>query len=132
MSTSNNASWQQFEQTGNLSVRNDLIESYYPLVEKVANATANSLSWALPREDLISIGAFSPGSNKRIDGSVALIDRIQNFLIQPIRERGTYAETVETLVDISRSWDELLTDQPAALPAAGVPNAIPPGQVLTR
>jgi flagellum-specific ATP synthase len=38
-------------------------------------------------EDLISIGAFSPGSNRRIDGAISLIDRIRGFLIQPIRER---------------------------------------------
>lgn len=65
-------------------------------------------------EDLISIGAFSPGSNKRIDGSVALIDRIQDFLIQPIRQRGSFDETVSSLTDIAQSWDSLLSDGPVA------------------
>ena len=36
-------------------------------------------------EDLINIGMFSAGSNARIDGSIALIDKIRNFLIQPMR-----------------------------------------------
>lgn len=63
-------------------------------------------------EDLISIGAFSPGSNKRIDGSVALIDRIQDFLVQPIRQRGSFPETVSSLTDISQSWDSLLSNEP--------------------
>lgn len=59
-------------------------------------------------EDLISIGAFSPGSNRRIDGAVTLIDRIRDFLIQPIRERTAFDETVRRLTTITRSWDELL------------------------
>jgi len=59
-------------------------------------------------EDLINIGAFSSGSNRRIDGAIALIDRINNFLIQPIRDRTNFNETVEQLTAITRSWDELL------------------------
>ncbi len=62
-------------------------------------------------EDLISIGAFSPGSNRRIDGAVALIDRIRNFLVQPVRERTDFAETVRQLTAIVRSWDDLLGSQ---------------------
>jgi flagellum-specific ATP synthase len=60
-------------------------------------------------EDLISIGAFAPGSNKRIDGSVALIDRIQNFLIQRPRERTRFDETVGAVMDIAKAWDNLLS-----------------------
>ena len=59
-------------------------------------------------EDLINIGAFSPGSNRRIDGAIALIDRINNFLIQPIRQRTGFGETVERLKDITQAWDKLL------------------------
>ena len=68
-------------------------------------------------EDLISIGAFSPGSNKRIDGSVALIDRIHGFLIQEARERCGFGETVDLMTDISNSWDKLLSDSPSGVPA---------------
>jgi flagellum-specific ATP synthase len=72
-------------------------------------------------EDLINIGAFSPGSNRRIDGAIALIDRINSFLIQPIRDRTNFAETVARLSAITRSWDELLTTQPRQpAPAASV------------
>jgi len=59
-------------------------------------------------EDLINIGAFSPGSNRRIDGALALIDRIRDFLIQPVRERTDFKGTVRRLTDITNSWDELL------------------------
>ncbi len=59
-------------------------------------------------EDLINIGAFSRGSNRRIDGAMALIDRINGFLIQPIRERTDFEETVKRMTTITQSWDELL------------------------
>ncbi len=60
-------------------------------------------------EDLINIGAFSSGSNHRIDGAVALIDKINNFLIQPVREKTSFQETVERLTAITKSWDDLLS-----------------------
>ena len=59
-------------------------------------------------EDLINIGAFSPGSNRRIDGAIALIDRIRDFLIQPVRQRTGLRETVEQMTAITQAWDRLL------------------------
>jgi flagellum-specific ATP synthase len=59
-------------------------------------------------EDLINIGAFSRGSNRRIDGAITLIDRITGFLVQPVRERTGFGETVERLLGITRAWDDLL------------------------
>ncbi len=59
-------------------------------------------------EDLINIGAFSPGSNRRIDGAITLIDKVSDFLVQPIRQRTSFEETVNRLNDITRSWDKLL------------------------
>ncbi|NLH40855.1 MAG: FliI/YscN family ATPase [Planctomycetes bacterium] len=60
-------------------------------------------------EDLINIGAFSPGSNRRIDGAVSLIDKINEFLVQPVRQRTPFEETVSRLLTIARAWDKLLT-----------------------
>jgi len=59
-------------------------------------------------EDLINIGVFSHGSNHRIDASISLIDRINNFLIQPVRERSDFAETVRQMSTIVQSWNKLL------------------------
>jgi flagellum-specific ATP synthase len=59
-------------------------------------------------EDLINIGAFSPGSNRRIDGAISLIDRINDFLVQPIRQRTPFEETVRQLMDIRQTWEHLL------------------------
>jgi flagellum-specific ATP synthase len=62
-------------------------------------------------EDLINIGAFSAGSNRHIDGAIALIDRINGFLIQPVRDRTDFTETVRRLTAITRSWGEMLGSQ---------------------
>ena len=62
----------------------------------------------LDAEDLINIGAFSSGSNRRIDGAIALIDRIGEFLIQPVRERTNFNETIRRMTAITQSWGELL------------------------
>jgi flagellum-specific ATP synthase len=59
-------------------------------------------------EDLINIGAFAPGSNRRIDGAISLIDRINEFLVQPVRQRTGFAETVKRLSAITQAWDRLL------------------------
>jgi flagellum-specific ATP synthase len=59
-------------------------------------------------EDLISIGALSHGSNRRIDGAVALIDKVNHFLIQPVRQSTGFDETVKWMMNITKSWDEML------------------------
>jgi flagellum-specific ATP synthase len=59
-------------------------------------------------EDLINIGAFSPGSNRRIDGAISLIERINAFLIQPVRHVTSFQDTVKQLTTITSCWDQLL------------------------
>ncbi len=59
-------------------------------------------------EDLINIGAFSPGSNRRIDGAITLIDKIRDFLIQPVRQRTVLKDTVNKMLEITKTWDRLL------------------------
>ena len=59
-------------------------------------------------EDLINIGAFAPGSNRRIDGAISLIDRINGFLVQPVRQRTSFEETEKQLLAITRAWDRLV------------------------
>jgi len=61
-------------------------------------------------EDLINIGAFSPGSNRRIDKAISLIDRVNAFLIQQAGTRSSFQETVQQLCEMTRSWDSLLPD----------------------
>jgi flagellum-specific ATP synthase len=59
-------------------------------------------------EDLINIGAFSPGSNRRIDGAISLIDKIRDFLVQPVRQRTDFSETIKQMTAITTAWDRLL------------------------
>ena len=61
-------------------------------------------------EDLINIGALAPGSNHRIDKAISLIDRVNDFLIQPTGRRSGFAETVQRLCEMTKSWDSLLPD----------------------
>jgi len=63
-------------------------------------------------EDLINIGAFAAGSNRRIDGAVALIDAIREFLIQQPGERTAFGETVSYMQAITNKWDEILAGKP--------------------
>jgi flagellum-specific ATP synthase len=62
----------------------------------------------LDAEDLINIGAFSSGSNRRIDGAIALIDKIRDFLVQSVRDKTDFNETIRRMTAITRAWDELL------------------------
>jgi flagellum-specific ATP synthase len=62
-------------------------------------------------EDLINSGALAAGSNRHIDGAIALIERINTFLVQPIRERTDFEETIRRLTAITQSWGELIGAQ---------------------
>ena len=64
-------------------------------------------------EDLINIGALAPGSNRRIDTAVSLIDKLNEFLVQPLGQKSSFAESLDRLIDITRSWDFLLPDDEA-------------------
>jgi len=59
-------------------------------------------------EDLINIGALVSGANRRIDKAISLIDRVNEFLIQPTGTAADFAQTVKLLCEITESWDFLL------------------------
>jgi flagellum-specific ATP synthase len=73
----------------------------------------------LDAQDLINIGAYAPGSNKRIDLAVELIEPIRKFLIQDAAEPKCDMDAVAArLVELTRAW-EFLGSAEAATPAAG-------------
>ncbi len=76
---------------------------------KAARKLKEIFSTYMEAEDLINIGMFVAGSNARIDGSIALIDRIRNFLIQPMRQRSSFNDTVQQLLSMTHVWDNLLS-----------------------
>ncbi len=95
----------------------DVLKSVSRLMSTVASAEHKAAaqkireiySTYIDAEDLINIGAFSPGSNKRIDGSIALIDYVEEFLVQAIRERTGFEQTIGRMTEIADAWDELLS-----------------------
>lgn len=101
----------------------DILQSISRLMTTVAAPEHRKAALALREiyatytdaEDLIAIGAFVPGSNRRIDGAIALIERIHRFLIQPVRQRTDFNETVKQLKTIVHAWEELLGEPAAAV-----------------
>lgn len=53
-------------------------------------------------KDLIDVGAYKKGTNPKIDKSIELIDEINKFLRQGIKERMSFTDTVEYLISIAR------------------------------
>jgi flagellum-specific ATP synthase len=51
-------------------------------------------------EDLINIGAYAKGSNPKIDNAIAMIDRLNGYLKQPVEEKVSFAESGRQLAAI--------------------------------
>lgn len=67
---------------------------------KMAGAIKDIMSVYNEAEDLINIGAYKRGSNKKIDLAIKLIDDINGFLRQETYNSPTFEETLETLQQI--------------------------------
>jgi len=50
--------------------------------------------------DLISVGAYSPGSDPQLDRAIALFPKIEGYLQQNIRESTDYSESRRLLVEV--------------------------------
>jgi len=59
----------------------------------------------LGAEDLINIGAFVPGSNRRIDKAISLIEKATQFLQQGVGRKTPMNETVARLIELTRPWE---------------------------
>jgi flagellum-specific ATP synthase len=94
----------------------DILQSVSRLMTAVCSAEHKAAALKLKEiyaiysdaEDLINIGAFAAGSNRRIDGAMSLIDQIRAYLMQTTRQRTSFDETVEQLVRITQTWDQLV------------------------
>jgi len=49
------------------------------------------------KRDLVSLGAYEPGSDPKLDAALARIERIEQFLKQGKEERSKMSETLEAL-----------------------------------
>ncbi|HEY3277590.1 MAG TPA: FliI/YscN family ATPase [Syntrophorhabdaceae bacterium] len=48
-------------------------------------------------EDLINIGAYNPGSNKKIDYAVSMVDKVRMFMRQGIDEKATLEDSFNSM-----------------------------------
>lgn len=64
---------------------------------KMAQLLRENLATYKDAEDLINIGAYRSGANPKIDKSIALIDRIQEFLKQDVDDRSNLDGAVQQL-----------------------------------
>ncbi len=71
---------------------NDIVSEEH---QQIAAEVRQTLSTYREAEDLINIGAYSRGSNPRIDNAIALIDRIETFLRQSVDEHISFEKTLK-------------------------------------
>jgi len=71
-----------------------------------ANAIKDIMSVYNDAQDLINIGAYKLGSNKKIDKSIDTIDRINKFLCQYVTEKSTFEETLNEMFAIYEELKE--------------------------
>ncbi|MBW4828681.1 MAG: flagellar protein export ATPase FliI [Clostridiaceae bacterium] len=76
------------------------------IVEKdhmnMSNVIKDILAVYKESEDLINIGAYKRGSNKKVDIAIDLIDDIKEFLMQETSKSYTFEETSKLLLDINK------------------------------
>ena len=87
------------EVLGSISrVMRDVITSQH---SKSAYELQKMLATYKKSEDLISVGAYKPGSNPETDKAIQKIDAINNFLNQSTNELVSFDETVDRLLKLS-------------------------------
>jgi flagellum-specific ATP synthase len=71
-----------------------------PAVRDAAAALRETLAAYRAKEDLITIGAYSPGADPGVDYAIAKVPQIDAFLRQPADEAADAAETDQRLIDL--------------------------------
>ncbi len=74
-------------------------------------------------EDLISIGAYRPGTTPAVDAAIAMQSRINTYLEQRVEERSTHEQAYAGLMEIEQEAVQRLT---AADAGPAPPQAAPP------
>ncbi|AUS96327.1 EscN/YscN/HrcN family type III secretion system ATPase [Clostridium thermosuccinogenes] len=68
-----------------------------PEHKKIANEIKKVMAVYKDAEDLINIGAYTKGSNEKIDYAIEVIDNIIGFLEQETHEKFTYDEVMDLM-----------------------------------
>jgi flagellum-specific ATP synthase len=81
----------------NASISRLMTEIVSPEHRELASRIRNILSVYEKNEDLVSIGAYKPGTNRKLDFALSKIDAVNNFLTQDVNEKFTYDECLEQM-----------------------------------
>lgn len=73
---------------------------------RAANRLREALAIHHASEDLVSVGAYVPGTNPALDRALALMPQIKAFLVQPWNETTAYEETIDRLIGLFGSEEE--------------------------
>ncbi|MCI8525559.1 MAG: flagellar protein export ATPase FliI [Oscillospiraceae bacterium] len=82
------------------SISRLMVEIVPPEHRQLASRLRDILSVYEKNADLVSIGAYKAGSNRKLDFALSKIDAVNNFLMQGIDESFSYAETVSRLAAV--------------------------------
>ncbi|HLH14147.1 MAG TPA: FliI/YscN family ATPase, partial [Solirubrobacteraceae bacterium] len=74
-----------------------------PEVEQAGQQLRAALAVLREKEDLVSIGAYQPGSDPALDTALSHRARIERFLRQPVGERSDPADTDARLLELASS-----------------------------
>jgi len=78
-----------------------MMEVTTPRHRAAARAVIESLSTYQRAEDVITLGAYKPGSNARVDRAMKSIDAINRYLQQEPSEAAPLAASVDALVGVA-------------------------------
>lgn len=84
----------------NASISRLMSDIATPEHKKNAAKIRDLLSVYYQNYDLVSIGAYKPGVNPRLDEAIAKIDAINEFLRQPTNQAFSFEETLELMENI--------------------------------
>ena len=77
-----------------------------PAHQRAASMLRDTLATYKASEDLISIGAYTPGANPALDRAVALMPRVKAYLCQAANEASTYKRAMRDLLALFPAEDE--------------------------
>ena len=82
------------------SISRLMVEIVSPEHRHLASRVRDILSVYEKNSDLVAIGAYKPGSNRKLDFALSKIDAINDFLTQDIDETFSYEQCLEQLKKI--------------------------------
>ena len=91
-----------------------------PQVERAGQRLRSALAVLHEKEDLVSIGAYQPGSDPALDVALAHRPQIERFLRQPVRERSDPRQTDARLLELGSSLASELERLGGEIPDAEV------------